>query len=526
MKAKITFILVYFIYTTLLGQQIINSDTIWQSDTLFLNNDVLINENARLTINPGKTIIFENYSGIEIKGRLSAIGTELDSIFFMVSDTTDFADTATILGGWKGLFFNTNDNADTSFLNYCHISNGKANAQKSFLSDYTVSNKGGGMIIYYYDNVIVENSTVTNNYASFKGAGIYIKTSKNFTINKCYISNNKTLERGGGIYILSGKGQITNNKFVLNTAYKQDTAGGYYWSSGSGSSIFSSFCNSRNPLIENNLMTGGKGVGGSIYDNNFSSLIFNNIIVNNNDMGFFNGHGGSYTKLINNIICNNYKYPPVNSGATIISKYLIMRNNIIWVNVAGYLIEPPQIYDFGEDLDVEHCSVQYGYSGEGNIDTYPEFYNPTAGAGRDYFDLSADWTLLETSPCINTGTPDTTGLNLPEFDLAGNPRIFGGRIDIGAYENQSVYVKINESPVYSRIKLYPNPGSDKIYIDIPPEMEGAWIDIVDGHGKVLMHKQIVYSPAVLSPYKLQSGIYFYRIYNENKVVKSGKWVKR
>ncbi len=175
---------------------------------------------------------------------------------------------------------------------------------------------------------------------------------------------------------------------------------------------------------------------------------------------------------------------------------------------------------------VENSCIQYGYPGEGNISSDPQFTSPTEGAGIDFDGLAADWTLLEASPCINTGTPDTSGLNLPEFDLAGNPRIFGGRIDIGAYENQSVYVKINESPVYSRIKLYPNPGSDKIYIDVPPGMEGAWIDIVDGRGKVLMHEQIQTSPSVLSPYKLQSGIYLYRIYKENKVVKSGKWVKR
>jgi hypothetical protein len=170
--------------------------------------------------------------------------------------------------------------------------------------------------------------------------------------------------------------------------------------------------------------------------------------------------------------------------------------------------------------------AHYGAYGEGSIDDYPQFTNPSGGAGIEYDGLAADWTLLETSPCINKGTPDTTGLNLPQYDIAGNQRVFGGRIDIGAYENQSVYVKINDSPVYSKIKLYPNPGTDKIYIDIPPEMDGAWIDIVDGQGRVLMHEQISFSPSILSPYKLQSGIYFYRIYNENKVVKSGKWVKR
>lgn len=508
------------------GQYFINADTTWLSDSLFISNDIIIGENARLTISAGKVIVFENYSGIEIRGRLTAIGTETDSIIFRVSDTTGFSDTTTLIGGWKGLYFNTNNNTDTSFLKYCNISNGKANGQKSFLNGSSVANKGGGIIIYYYDNVIIGYSTITNNYASFKGAGLYVKSSENVIINKCYISKNKTYEEGGGIYFLGVKGEITNNKFVLNTAYKIDTAGGYYWSSGTGSSIFSSFCSSRNPLIEDNLITGGKGISGTLYDNNSSSLIFNNIIVNNDDIGFFNGHGGSHTKFTNNIICNNSKQSPTNSGATIFSNYLILSNNIIWGNEAGGLNEPPQIFDEWDDKNVTFCCVQYGYSGEGNIDTYPVFNNPTSGAGKEYIDLSADWSLLNFSPCVNTGTPDTTDLNLPEFDIAGNPRIFGGRIDMGAYENQNVYVKINDSPVYSKIKLYPNPGTDKIYIDIPPEMTGAWIDIVDVQGRVLMHEQITYSPAVLSPFKLTAGIYFYRIYNENKVVKSGKWVKR
>jgi hypothetical protein len=53
---------------------------------------------------------------------------------------------------------------------------------------------------------------------------------------------------------------------------------------------------------------------------------------------------------------------------------------------------------------------------------------------------NGDFTLLCESPCINIGTPDTSGYNLPEYDLAGNPRVYTGgdvdRIDLGAYELQ------------------------------------------------------------------------------------------
>ena len=45
-----------------------------------------------------------------------------------------------------------------------------------------------------------------------------------------------------------------------------------------------------------------------------------------------------------------------------------------------------------------------------------------------------DYSLSDSSSCINRGTPDATGLNLPPFDIAGNPRIIGDTIDIGACE--------------------------------------------------------------------------------------------
>ncbi|MBN1183672.1 MAG: hypothetical protein JXB49_15380 [Bacteroidales bacterium] len=47
-----------------------------------------------------------------------------------------------------------------------------------------------------------------------------------------------------------------------------------------------------------------------------------------------------------------------------------------------------------------------------------------------------DYALNENSPCINAGKADTSGLNLPEKDLAGNSRIKSNIIDIGPYEYQ------------------------------------------------------------------------------------------
>jgi len=50
--------------------------------------------------------------------------------------------------------------------------------------------------------------------------------------------------------------------------------------------------------------------------------------------------------------------------------------------------------------------------------------------------LAGDFSLQPTSPAINAGDPNTSATVVGAADFAGNPRIVGGRIDIGAYEAQ------------------------------------------------------------------------------------------
>jgi len=87
----------------------------------------------------------------------------------------------------------------------------------------------------------------------------------------------------------------------------------------------------------------------------------------------------------------------------------------------------------------------------GTVDTNLSIDQP------EYYQLSSG------SPCINTGTADTTGLNLPPMDLAGNYRIWDGRIDIGCYEYGSEPWVSNDDPELPtppegfRLSVYPNP---------------------------------------------------------------------
>ncbi len=80
-------------------------------------------------------------------------------------------------------------------------------------------------------------------------------------------------------------------------------------------------------------------------------------------------------------------------------------------------------------------------------------YNDTNITGNPYFAGGDDihdplyYSLSELSPCIDTGTPDITGLDLPPYDLAGNWRVWNGRIDMGCYEYGSEPWVANDDPV-------------------------------------------------------------------------------
>ena len=91
----------------------------------------------------------------------------------------------------------------------------------------------------------------------------------------------------------------------------------------------------------------------------------------------------------------------------------------------------------------------------GNIDEDPLFM------GGDDIDDPNYYRLTENSPCIDAGTLDLPeGVVLPETDLAGNPRIYGDTVDMGAYEWQGTDGNSNNTiPTIekSRIINWPNP---------------------------------------------------------------------
>ena len=154
---------------------------------------------------------------------------------------------------------------------------------------------------------------------------------------------------------------------------------------------------------------------------------------------------------------------------------------------------------------------------EGNLDENP------------YWDVDGDnpYALLGNSPCINAGTLDLpAGIELPEFDLAGNPRIYGETIDMGAYEFQGDPQSNDENeiiiPEITQISNYPNPfnPTTTIKLDLAESgrIELVIYNIKGQKVKTLMdaystkgHFELIWKGVDDNKKKVSSGQYFIKL---------------
>ncbi|MCD4817789.1 MAG: T9SS type A sorting domain-containing protein [Candidatus Cloacimonetes bacterium] len=142
--------------------------------------------------------------------------------------------------------------------------------------------------------------------------------------------------------------------------------------------------------------------------------------------------------------------------------------------------------------------------------------------------------FLENSPCINAGKPDTTGLDLPEYDLAGNPRIYNNRIDMGCYEWQNPDVEDNVVSInVYQLCNYPNPFNPSTTISFSisakSNIELSIYNVKGQKVKSLVNESfkkgnhsVIWYGVDESGKSVSSGIYFYILNANGKIEKVKK----
>jgi len=349
--------------------------------------------------------------------------------------------------------------------------------------------KDAGTFIFYLENsnILLDSITVQES-VGFTVVANFIDCN-NAVIKNSTFKNN----RGGNSAVVAGLDfqnpensyRFINCKFINNIPDYENTefqGGGGLTLGGAPGNI-----NYNNPTYLVNCLFVGNNNNALVSMGCPKPFIINCTFADNIDSGL-NFWWGSDAKIYNSVIYNNDNYPIV------VANYETSDSAILDINRS--------LVDGGESSIILGNNGYYNY-GPYNIDTEPGFLNMW---GDPYM-------ISDNSACIDAGSLDNLpeNIEMPEFDLAGNPRVYGDNIDIGAYEWNPTIVGFNTKIVKDEIRTYPNPSSTEV--NIISSKEFTSIEVYDVLGYKITTINQLGNNCTINVSKWKTGIYNVVLHN-------------
>ncbi len=291
------------------------------------------------------------------------------------------------------------------------------------IEDFTTEQRGFLRIDGYFTGVIRNSAfrDATSTFASdevWAKPLIWISAGDKITVENCIFDN---------IEMMDDNSQALSFGGVLNPTYQQ-----YYRFH---NCLFSNIhCNERGVLIVGHTRQGTNTPNPEMHITNCT----------------FAGHTGNGEALM------------INGDVTI--------SNSIFYNQRSkeIAINPMDGTGLPTTLTLNNNLIRNGYSDIWQGINSTVNYSDTNITGNPLFlggdDIHAPlyYSLSAASPCINSGTPDVSDLNLPPYDLAGNWRVWDGCIDMGCYEYGSEpWVSVDDPSIPATpsvsLDVFPNP---------------------------------------------------------------------
>lgn len=333
---------------------------------------------------------------------------------------------------------NAYDTAHTAMrIHYCVFSGNRATEFGGAISN--------GAALHATNQVIISHCQLIKNKSNWGGGLFQASNGGDFSpsVTNCLFSENIAANEGGGTWsyclgsIASFSPKIISCDFLSNQATtgaaiqmtnypatpfspvisKCRISGNFASGDGGGIHILTYFSNA-DVVLDNCLITGNKslGKGGGIYSSSFNSQgtvnIYNCSIVGNKagDGGGVNYHQVGVQPIISNsILWNNEDNGGSGNGAQ-------------W---SSCCTTPTITYSL-------ITGINFGVQ---NLSSNPQFINATLPSQAPT--TGGDFRLQPSSPAIDAGQNDSlpTGIFT---DLAGNPRLNNGTVDLGPLEYYSI----------------------------------------------------------------------------------------
>jgi len=293
----------------------------------------------------------------------------------------------------------------------------------------TTEISGTSIFMNDIDSVFITNCVFEDNFGMRDiscSIGARIPTDKNYLISNCLFNNNQP-----------------NPEFDMSQSHSSISLHGTYY--------YKNFSTVINTLISNCLSINSSYLPSSPAINlaeYVEANIVNCTFVDNTEQGGINGAAMGMTWD-----CKANVY-----------------NTVFWGNSPHQIYMADNVEEHKCDLNIYNSCVENGMAGLNIMNEYHTVYYDFTNIDNDPNFLGMwghPYQIADGSPCIDAGTlanlPDF--IELPETDLAGNPRIVGDSIDMGAYEwNPTVGIdKYQYQPIKNDkpklLQTAPNPFS-------------------------------------------------------------------
>ena len=367
--------------------------------------------------------------------------------------------------------------------------------------------------IMYADNYAIQNMTIQHGNGDkndfYSRGAFHIFENRNAKFENMIFRENTGAINSSGVIMNS------NGFKVINTIFKDNIGGKTFRTHHARQDIQYDTIEVINCKFINNTPNysipsheGGSGGALSVVGheqapvpNLFNTVLFNCLFIENHTRN--HPYGGMSSTAIG-FIRNSRGYISnctfgSNSSDNVLGANIgvIYNSNLSLYNSILYHNNPAELYMYTDtgntNLSVYNSVVQGGEEGiriytPGNI----VYYDPSNIDTDPMFDTASmfPYSLSAGSPCIDAGTLDLPpGIELPETDLAGNPRVYNGYVDMGAYEYgpwvtlPDYNSKLNtQNP--KLLKAWPNPFRFETTVSyISPEEGHTSIRIYNIRGK-------------------------------------------
>ncbi|MBO7724880.1 MAG: hypothetical protein J6S40_00280, partial [Thermoguttaceae bacterium] len=271
--------------------------------------------------------------------------------------------------------------------------------------------------------VVLSNLTLENGWHKNQGGAVY--NAGDLTLNSVAVSGSSSGKFGGAVYtaqassltvtdsVFTGNAASTHGGAVMVEKNAQAEISGSYFSGNTSGAYGSAVYVWNNAVvgITDTLFVGNSALYGTIR-NYGGTLNMVNVVLSGNIRGLSSGSNGTNT-AVNVTISNNTRSAVFgNDNAS-----LLFYNSIILGGRTVFELSGASTVGGDTNLSVSEF-------GSGFI-----LYD-----GGDLF-APDGYSLIEDSQAIDKG--NNSYISGYETDLAGNPRIVGGTVDLGAYEYQS-----------------------------------------------------------------------------------------